>query len=267
MYIYCWDHGLNDGRISVSSELKTIKTALIAQCNKGNVEAFENTCFRLFVLLRSKPTLTVDEKAEFVDLLWLAFGMYESYVTIEVLWHSDKYSDGYFRGLLIRLVGDVLHEPYLPSPIMGPLREHLEDLERRLTACLASAAPYQVQQNNLTLSQELDFWMAMLDPLEGSEEALGASGVLPNTPVPENGSSKQVADISGLKRRLSAPNVHASASQKSRRPLTASQSLSIVTSSSEPAKHVAALKRTFSMSAAVPQSRKQTKRSLTPILE
>lgn len=213
--------------------------------------------------------------------------MYESYVTIEVLWHSDQYDDGYFRSLLIRLVNDVLHEQYLPSPIIGPLRGgalpllsvlaltlgftgRLEDLEMRMSASLASASSFQTEQNDLTLSQELDFWMAMLDPIESAKESLGASELVTNssiTGIKASGSNKRVVDISGLKRKLSAPNIQASTSHKLTRPLGGSQSLSIVTSSSEPRKHVAALKRTFSMSTAVPHPRKRTRGALTPVPE
>ena len=64
MCLYCWDSGLTEGNVRVSSELKAIKTALVSQCSKGDVVAFENTCFKMFAMLRSKPTLTVDEKAE-----------------------------------------------------------------------------------------------------------------------------------------------------------------------------------------------------------
>lgn len=270
MCMYSWENGLTDGNIHVSSELKAIKAALVSQCSKGDVEAFEDTCFKMFAVLRCKPILTIDEKAEFVDLLWLAFGMYESYVTIEVLWHSDQYDDGYFRSLLIRLVNDVLHEQYLPSPIIGPLRGRLEDLEVRMSASLASASSFQTEQNDLTLSQELDFWMAMLDPIESAKESLGASELVTNssiTGIKASGSNKRVVDISGLKRKLSAPNIQASTSHKLTRPLGGSQSLSIVTSSSEPRKHVAALKRTFSMSTAVPHPRKRTRGALTPVPE
>lgn len=270
MCLYCWDSGLTEGNVRVSSELKAIKASLVSQCSKGDVAAFENTCFKMFAMLRSKPTLTADEKAEFVDLLWLAFGMYESYVTIEVLLHSDQYNDSYFRSLLVRLVNDVLREQYLPSPIIGPLRGHLEDLETRMSASLANASSFQTEQNDLMLSQELDFWMAMLDPVESSKGSLGAGGLVTNssiTGIKASGSNKLVVDISGLKRKLSAPNIQVSTSRKLTRPLGGSQSLSLVTSSSKPGKHVAALKRTFSMSTAVPQPRKMTRGALTPVPE
>lgn len=212
--------------------------------------------------------------------------MYESYVTIEVLLHSDQYNDGYFRSLLVRLVNDVLHEQYLPSPIIGPLRGgalhllsvlaltfgftgRLEDLETRMSAFLANASLFQMDQNDLTLSQELDFWMAMLDPVESSNESSGAGGLVTNssiTGIKASGSNKPVVDSSGLRRKLSAPIIQASTSRKLTRPLGGSQSLSLVTSSSEPGKHVATLKRTFSMSTVVSQPRK-TRGALTPVPE
>lgn len=64
MCIYCWDQGITEGNVCVSSELKTIKAALISQCGKADVTAFENTCFQMFLVLRSKPTMTADEEAE-----------------------------------------------------------------------------------------------------------------------------------------------------------------------------------------------------------
>lgn len=64
MCMYSWENGLTDGNIHVSSELKAIKAALVSQCSKGDVEAFEDTCFKMFAVLRCKPTLTIDEKAE-----------------------------------------------------------------------------------------------------------------------------------------------------------------------------------------------------------
>ena len=133
-----------------------------------------------------------------------------------------------------------------------------------MSVSLANASTFQTEQNDLALTQELDFWMGMLDPVECPKEPPGAGGHISTAFEAE--SDGRVVDISTLKRKLSVPNIQASTPHKSGRPLGPSQSLCNVTSPG-PAKRVAALKRTFSMSAAVPQPQKRTGISLATVVE
>ncbi|KAI6102953.1 hypothetical protein F5141DRAFT_1217527 [Pisolithus sp. B1] len=181
-----------------------------------------------FPQVHTKPFLTQGEKEELVDVLRLADGVYEGYLVVDLVLHTN-YKSMEFRLLLYRLVYEVPCESHLQTPIEGAPRERLEELASRMLTRIESIWRWEREKQ---ASNPTELWP--VSPVEHAFEQ--------NPPAAQNVAQRGQS-------LASAPLPLATRARP--RPLSASQSSSSPEPPSESAKRrVASLKRSSSISGA-----------------
>ncbi|KAI5993833.1 hypothetical protein F5J12DRAFT_423932 [Pisolithus orientalis] len=225
--------------------LKETRNTFIGQYSRPDADAFKQACLTLSNFIHTKPFLTQDEKEELVNVLWLADGVYESYLLLDLVLHTN-YKSMDFRLLLYCLVYEVLCESYLQTPIEGTLKGRLEDLASRMMTRIEEIWRWE-REEGLSFLDDFEWNLPWpQDQASNSTELWPVSSVEPAleqlSPATQNVAQRRQSLVS-------APPPPATRARP--RPLSASQSLPTLESASEPAKRrVASLKRSLSMSGA-----------------
>ncbi|KAI6038870.1 hypothetical protein EDC04DRAFT_2689380 [Pisolithus marmoratus] len=225
--------------------LKETRTTFIEQYSRPDTEAFRQACLKLSNFVHTKPFLTQDEKEELVNILWLADGVYEGYLVVDLVLHTN-YKSMDFRLLLYCLVCEVLRESYLQTPIEGALKGRLEELASRMLTRIEEFWRWE-RENSLSLLEDFEW-----DQPWSQDQTSNSTELWPVSPVEHAFEQNRSPEPNVTQRRQSLAAAPPPLATRTRpRPLSASQSLPTLESSSEPAKRrVASLKRSLSMSGA-----------------
>ncbi|KAI6147180.1 hypothetical protein BKA82DRAFT_1002074 [Pisolithus tinctorius] len=131
------------------------RNTFMEQYDRPDAETFKQACLKLSKFVHTKPFLTQDEKEELVNVLWLADGLYEGYLVVDLILHTN-YKSMDFRLLLYCLVCEVLRKTYLQSPIEGALKGRLEDLASRMLTRIEEFGRRE-RENALSLLEDFEW--------------------------------------------------------------------------------------------------------------
>lgn len=225
--------------------LKETRTTFIEQYSRPDAEVFKQACLKLSNFVHTKPFLTADEKEELVNILCLADGVYEGYLVVDLVLHTN-YKSMDFRLLLYCLVYEVLSESYLQNPIEGALKGRLEQLASRMLTRIDELVRWE-RESTLSILEDFEW-----DKPWSQDQTPNPAEVWPVSPVEHAFEQSPPTTQNVPQRRQSlAPAPPPLATRARPRPLSASQSLSALGPPSESAKRrVASLKRSLSVSGA-----------------
>lgn len=243
--LFDFQYGLVDTfPTDVAPVLKETRTTFITQYSRPDTEVFRKACLKLSDFVHTKPFLTQAEKEELVDILCLADGVYEGYLVVDLVLHTN-YKSMEFRLLLYCLVYEVLCESYLQTPIEGVPRGRLEELASRMLTRIE--AIWRWERESTSLLEDFEW-----DKPWSQEQTSNPTELWPVSPVEHAFEQNPPAAQNVAQRRQSLASAPPPPATRARpRPLSASQSLSSLEPPSESAKRrVASLKRSLSMAGA-----------------